>query len=216
MIRVLLVDDERLVCAHLRAILSRAGDLEVVGEAYDGAEAVEACLRLTPDVVLMDIRMPGVDGLTAAERICGVPGAPKVIMLTTFDVDEYAVRALRAGAVGFLLKDTDPEDLIDIVRVGAEGHAIVSPALTRRLINAFAAAEPARDQARSLVAELTEREREVLTCLGQGLSNAQIGGRLFLSETTVKGHVSRLLAKLRCANRTQAALLAYDAGLVSR
>ncbi|GAA2855788.1 response regulator transcription factor [Streptosporangium fragile] len=216
MIRVLLVDDERMVCAHLRAILSRAGDIEVVGEAYDGAEAVEAVIRLAPDVVLMDIRMPGVDGLTATERIRGLPRAPKVIVLTTFDLDEYAVRALRAGAVGFLLKDTDPEDLIDIVRVGAEGHAIVSPALTLRLVTAFAVAGPARDQARGLVNGLTEREREVLTCLGEGLSNAQIGGRLFLSETTVKGYVSRLLAKLRCANRTQAALLAYDAGLVSR
>ncbi|MER7504835.1 response regulator transcription factor [Nonomuraea pusilla] len=215
-IRVLLVDDERMVCAHLRAILSRAGDIEVVGEAYDGAEAVEAAVVLAPDLVLMDIRMPGVDGLAATERVCALPDPPKVIVLTTFDLDEYAVRALRGGAAGFLLKDTDPDDLVDIVRVGAEGHAVVSHELTRRLFGAFPAAEPARHQARDLVGGLTEREREVLTCLGEGLSNAQIGGRLFLSETTVKGYVSRLLAKLGCANRTQAALLAYDAGLVTR
>ncbi|WP_214320599.1 response regulator [Nonomuraea sediminis] len=216
MIRVLLVDDERMVCAHLRAILSRSGDIEVAGEAHDGAEAAEAVVRLAPDLVLMDIRMPGVDGLTATERICGLPHAPKVIVLTTFDLDEYAVRAVRAGATGFVLKDTDPEDLIDIVRVGVQGHTIVSPALTRRLFSSFTLAGPARHQARDLVGGLTDREREVLTCLGEGLSNAQIGDKLFLSETTVKGYVSRLLAKLRCANRTQAALLAYDAGLVTR
>ncbi|MFB9968383.1 response regulator transcription factor [Sinosporangium siamense] len=215
-IRVLLVDDERLVCAHLHTILSRAPGLEIVGQAHDGAEAVEAVIRHKPDVVLMDIRMPGVDGLTATERICALPNSPKVVMLTTFDLDEYALRALRAGAAGFLLKDTDPENLIDIVRVAAEGHAIVSPTLTRRLLAAFSVAAPSRHQARSLVATLTTRETEVLTCLGEGLSNAQIGTRLHLSETTVKGYVSRLLSKLHCTNRTQAALLAYDAGLVSR
>ncbi|MGV9779444.1 response regulator [Streptosporangium sp. NPDC003464] len=216
MIRILLVDDERMVCAHLRAILSRADDLEVVGEAHDGAEAIEAIVRLAPDVVLMDIRMPGVDGLAAAERACRLPRPPKIIMLTTFDLDEYAVRALRAGAVGFLLKDTDPEDLTGIVRVAADGHAVVSPELTRRLVSAFAPGEPARRAARALVDGLTERETEVLVCLAEGLSNSQTGSRLFLSETTVKGYVSRLLGKLGCANRTQAALLAYDAGLVSR
>ncbi|GAA2396341.1 response regulator transcription factor [Nonomuraea africana] len=216
MIRILLVDDERMVCAHLRAILSRADDLEVVGEAHDGAEAVEAIVRLSPDVVLMDIRMPGVDGLAATEHACRLPDPPKIIVLTTFDLDEYAVRALRAGAVGFLLKDTDPEDLTGIVRVAADGHAVISPALTRRLISAFAPGEPARQAARARVAELTERETEVLICLAEGLSNSQTGSRLFLSETTVKGYVSRLLGKLDCANRTQAALLAHDAGLVSR
>lgn len=216
MIRILLVDDERMVCAHLRAILSRADDIEVVGEAHDGAEAVEAIVRLAPDVVLMDIRMPGVDGLTATERACRLPHPPKIIMLTTFDLDEYAVRALRAGAVGFLLKDTDPEDLTGIVRVAADGHAVVSPELTRRLVSAFASGEPARRAARTLVDGLTERETEVLVCLAEGLSNSQAGSRLFLSETTVKGYVSRLLGKLGCANRTQAALLAYDAGLVTR
>ncbi|MFI6505710.1 response regulator [Nonomuraea typhae] len=216
MTRVLLVDDERMVCAHLRAILSRAGDLEIVGEAYDGAEAVEAIVRLAPQVVLMDIRMPGVDGLTATEHAAALPYPPKIIMLTTFDLDEYVVRALRAGAAGFVLKDTDPEDLIDIVRVAADGQAILSPAVIGRLVAAFAPGEPARRTARAAVAGLTERERDVLGCLGEGLSNAQIGGRLFLSETTVKGYVSRMLAKLGCANRTQAALLAYDADLVSR
>ncbi|MFI7416812.1 response regulator [Nonomuraea sp. NPDC049684] len=216
MIRVLLVDDERMVCAHLRAILSRATDIEVVGEAHDGAEAVEAIVRLAPDVVLMDIRMPGVDGLTATERACRLPRPPKIIILTTFDLDEYAVRALRAGAVGFLLKDTDPEDMTGIVRVAADGHAVVSPELTRRLVAAFAPAEPARQAARRLVDSLTERETEVLVCLAEGLSNSQTGSRLYLSETTVKGYVSRLLGKLGCANRTQAALLAHDAGLVGR
>ncbi|MBE1557506.1 DNA-binding NarL/FixJ family response regulator [Nonomuraea africana] len=163
----------------------------------------------------MDIRMPGVDGLAATEHACRLPDPPKIIVLTTFDLDEYAVRALRAGAVGFLLKDTDPEDLTGIVRVAADGHAVISPALTRRLISAFAPGEPARQAARARVAELTERETEVLICLAEGLSNSQTGSRLFLSETTVKGYVSRLLL-LDCANRTQAALLAHDAGLVSR
>lgn len=208
-IRVLVVDDERMVCAHLNTILSAAPGLEVVGEAYDGAEAVEAVVRLRPDVVLMDLRMPHVDGLSAIERIVAMPAAPRVVALTTFDLDEYVLRALRAGAVGFLLKSTAPEDLVDLVRVAAAGHTVLSAAPAQRLVSNTAHAERARE----LVASLTEREVEVLESLGAGLSNQQIARRLHLSEATVKGHVSRLLVKLQCDNRTAAALLAHDAGI---
>ena len=186
-IRVVVVDDEPMVCAHLRTILGSAGDMEVVDEAHDGAAGVEAVVRSRPDVVL-----------------------------TTFDADQYVLRALRAGAAGFLVKSTPPEDLIGLVRVAAEGHTVLSPAAARRLIAASADSQPARDHARKLVSSLTERETEVLACLGAGLSNAQIAAQLFLSEATVKGYVSRMLDKLGCANRTQAGLLAHDAGLVAK
>ena len=209
MIRVLLVDDERLVCAHLRTILGATGGIEVVGEAYDGAEAVEAVVRLSPDVVLMDLRMPGVDGLTAIERIADLPSPPCVVALTTFDVDEYVLRALRGGAAGFLLKSTAPEDLTDLVRAAARGTTVLSAAATRRLV----AATGDRQRARELISSLTDREAEVLTNLGAGRSNQQIAHRLHLSEATVKGYVSRLLLKLGCDNRTQAGLLAHEAGL---
>jgi DNA-binding NarL/FixJ family response regulator len=209
MTRVLVVDDERMVCAHLRTILTAAPGIEVVGEAYDGADAVEAAVRLRPDVVLMDLRMPGVDGLTAIERIATLPAPPRVVALTTFDLDEYVLRALRAGAVGFLLKSTSPEDLVDLVRVAAAGHTVLSAVPAQRLVGNTADAERARD----LVASLTEREVEVLESLGAGRSNQQIARRLHLSEATVKGYVSRLLVKLGCDNRTEAALLAHDAGL---
>jgi DNA-binding NarL/FixJ family response regulator len=212
MTRVLLVDDERLVCAHLRTILSAAPDIEVVGEAYDGADAVEAVVRFGPDIVLMDLRMPGVDGLTAIERIAAFPAPPRIVALTTFDVDEYVLRALRAGAVGFLLKSTAPEDLIDLVRVAAAGHTVLSPEAARRLVGV----REQRQRARDLVDTLTEREVEVLECLGAGRSNQQIARRLHLSEATVKGYVSRLLVKLGCDNRTQAGLLAHEAGLGTR
>jgi DNA-binding NarL/FixJ family response regulator len=215
-IRVLIVDDELMVCAHLRTILSTGADIEVVGVAHDGAEAIEAVVRHRPDVVLMDLRMPGVDGLTAIERICQAPQPPAVVALTTFDADKYVIRALRAGAAGFLVKSTPPEDLIDLVRVAADGHTVLSPQATQRLLAASTAERGERDRARSLTADLTERETEVLTCLGEGLSNAQIAERLYLSEATVKGYVSRMLVKLNCRNRTQAGLIAYDAGLVSR
>ncbi len=213
MIRVIVVDDEPMVCAHLRTILGSAPDIEVVDEAHDGAAGVEAVARSRPDVVLMDLRMPGMDGLTAIERIGKLAEPPTVVVLTTFDADQYVLRALRAGAAGFLVKSTPPQDLIGLVRVAAEGHTVLSPIAARRLIAASADKEPARESARRLVAALTEREAEVLACLGAGLSNAQIAGRLYLSEATVKGYVSRMLDKLGCANRTQAGLLAHDAGL---
>jgi DNA-binding NarL/FixJ family response regulator len=208
-IRVLLVDDERLVCAHLRTILDAAPDIEVAGEAYDGADAVEAVVRLKPDVVLMDLRMPGVDGLTAIDRIAAFASPPRIVALTTFDVDEYVLRALRAGAAGFLLKSTAPEDLIDLVRVAAAGHTVLSPAAAQRLASVTGDAR----RARKLVDSLTEREVQVLESLGAGRSNQQIARRLHLSEATVKGYVSRLLLKLGCDNRTQAGLLAHEAGL---
>ena len=214
MVRVVVVDDEPMVCAHLRTILGSADDIEVVGEAYEGAAGVEAGVRNRPDVVLMDLRMPGVDGLTAIDRIGKLADPPAVVVLTTFDADQYVLRALRAGAVGFLVKSTPPEDLIGLVRVAAEGHTVLSPIAARRLVAASADSQPARDRARKLVGTLTERETEVLACLGEGMSNAQIASRLYLSEATIKGYVSRMLDKLGCANRTQAGLLAHDAGLV--
>jgi DNA-binding NarL/FixJ family response regulator len=213
-VRVVVVDDEPMVCAHLRTILGSAGDVEVVDEAHDGAAGVEAVVRSQPDVVLMDLRMPGVDGLTAIERIGKLAHPPAVVVLTTFDADQYVLRALRAGAAGFLVKSTPPEDLIGLVRVAAEGHTVLSPIAARRLIAASSDGASARERARQLAQSLTEREAEVLACLGEGLSNAQIGARLFLSEATIKGYVSRMLDKLGCANRTQAGLIAHDAGLV--
>jgi DNA-binding NarL/FixJ family response regulator len=215
-VRVVVVDDEPMVCAHLRTILGSAPDIEVVDQAHDGAAGVEAILRSRPDVVLMDLRMPGVDGLTAIERVARLADPPVVVVLTTFDADEYVLRALRAGAAGFLVKSTPPEDLIGLVRVAAEGHTVLSPAAARRLIAASTDSQPARDRARKAVAALTERETGVLACLGEGLSNAQIAARLYLSEATIKGYVSRMLDKLGCENRTQAGLLAHDAGIVSR
>jgi DNA-binding NarL/FixJ family response regulator len=213
MIRVLVVDDERMVCAHLRTILEAAEDLTVVGAAHDGAEAVESVMRHKPDVVLMDLHMPGVDGLTALTQIVALRGAPKVVVLTTFDLDEYVLRAMRGGAAGFLLKDTPPEDLVALVRVAADGHTVLSPAATDRLVAASTDRHAGRARAAAAVAELTDREREVLTCIAAGLSNAQIAERLYLSEATVRSYVSRMLTKLGCANRTQAGLLAYTAGL---
>lgn len=213
MIRVVVVDDEPMVCAHLRTILGTAPDIEVVDEAHDGAVGVEVITRQRPDVVLMDLRMPTVDGLTAIERVNELADPPVVVALTTFDADQYVLRALRAGASGFLVKSTPPEDLITLVRVAADGHTVLSPVATQRLL--AAAADPHSEQARALVQALTERETAVLACLGEGLSNAQIAGRLYLSEATIKGYVSQLLVKLDCANRTQAGLVAHDAGLVS-
>jgi DNA-binding NarL/FixJ family response regulator len=213
MIRVVVVDDEPMVCAHLRTILGSAGDIEVVAEAHDGAAGVQAVRQARPDVVLMDLRMPGTDGLTAIGQISALTAPPVVVVLTTFDADQYVLRALRAGAAGFLVKSTPPQDLIGLVRVAAEGNTVLSPAAARRLIAASADQQPARTRARELVASLTDRETEVLTGLAEGLSNAQIASRMYLSEATVKGYVSRMLVKLDCANRTQAGLLAHDAGL---
>ena len=217
-VRTVVVDDEPMVCAHLRTILGSAPDIEVVDEAHDGAAGVAAVIRNRPDVVLMDLRMPVLDGIAAIEQIVKLADPPVVVVLTTFDADQYVLRALRAGAAGFLVKSTPPEDLIGLVRVAAEGHTVLSPAAARRLIAASASADsqPAAERARKLTGSLTEREAEVLACLGEGLSNAQIAGRLYLSEATVKGYVSRMLEKLGLDNRTQAGLLAHDAGLTSR
>ncbi|WP_353815851.1 response regulator [Agromyces sp. SYSU T00266] len=210
--RVLVADDHALVRSGIVGLLE-AADLEVVGEAGDGLAAVESARRLRPDVVLMDIRMPGLDGIEATARLSAEPGAPSVLVLTTFDLDEYVYRALRAGAAGFLLKDAPPERLVDAVRTVARGEALLAPALTRRLIERYlaapqpgAAAEPAPD--------LTPREREVWLLIARGMSNHEVGERLFLSEATVKAHVTRLLAKLGVRDRVQAVVAAYESGLV--
>jgi DNA-binding NarL/FixJ family response regulator len=214
--RVLIVDDEALVRAGLRMILSAADDLDVVAEAEDGADAVDAVRAHQPDVVLMDIRMPRLDGLAATRAVLALDPAPRVVVLTTFDLDDYVFRALEAGASGFLLKDTPPRDLVRAVQVVAAGEAMLSPAVTRRLIGHFAGSGPSsrpRDALARLEA-LTPREREVLVAVARGLSNADIGRELFMSEATVKAHVSRLLSKLDAGNRVQVAILAHDAGLV--
>ncbi|MBT2230272.1 response regulator transcription factor [Nonomuraea sp. NEAU-A123] len=214
MIRVLVVDDEALVRSGLRMILETADDIVVVGEARDGEEAVGAAARLRPHVVLMDVRMPGTNGLTAAARVLATPDPPKLVMLTTFDLDEYVHEALRLGAVGFLLKDTPPRDLTAAVRTVAAGQAMLSPSVTRRLIDAFVDKAPSRsDSARRRLASLTGREEDVIRALARGLSNAEIGRDLRLSEATVKAHVSRVLAKLGLTNRVQAAILVHDADL---
>jgi DNA-binding NarL/FixJ family response regulator len=215
-IRLLLVDDEELVRSGLRMILQSSGDIEVVAEAADGAQAVEQVRLHRPDVVLMDIRMPALDGLAATRELTALPDPPRIIVLTTFELDEYVHTALRHGAVGFLLKDTPPRDLIQAVRTVAAGNAMLSPTVTKRLLAEFATrgGAPAL-RARQRLDALTEREREVVVAVGQGLSNAEIGRRLFMSEATVKAHVSRVLAKLGMSNRVQAAILAHDAGLLN-
>jgi DNA-binding NarL/FixJ family response regulator len=215
-IRVLLVDDEELVRFGLRTVLEAAGDFEVVGEAGDGEAAVAAAHELRPDVVLIDIRMPVLDGLSATRRILALPQPPQVAVLTTFHVDEYVYAALAAGAAGFLLKDTPPREIAAAVRAVADGTATLSPAVTRNLIDSYVdrAATPRRSAARERLAELSDREHEVLRLVGRGASNAAIGKELFVSEATVKTYVSRLLAKLELANRTQAAILAHEAGLL--
>ncbi|MFI7611561.1 response regulator [Nonomuraea terrae] len=214
MIKVLVADDDPMVRRHLRTILASAGEIEVVAEAEDGAEAVEAVLRTAPDVVLMDIRMPGVDGITATAEIARLSTPPVVVALTTFDSDAHVLRALEAGAGGFLVKSTPPEDLLDLVKVAAQGHTVLSPSAARHLVSRSARTDDARQAVRAKVAALSDRERDVLGCLGEGLTNGEIAARLFLSETTVKSYVSRLLDKLGLANRTQAGLLAHQAGLL--
>ncbi|MEO3875442.1 response regulator transcription factor [Nonomuraea sp. B12E4] len=214
MIRVLIVDDEELVRSGLRLILEAAGDIVIAGEARDGAEAVSAVPRLRPEVVLMDVRMPGMDGLTAASQILSRPDPPKLVMLTTFDLDEYVHEALRLGAVGFLLKDTPPRELAAAVRTVAGGHAMLSPSVTKRLLAAYVDRAPSRaETARRQLAGLTGREEDVVRAVARGLSNAEIGRELHLTEATVKAHVSRVLAKLGLANRVQAAILVHDADL---
>jgi DNA-binding NarL/FixJ family response regulator len=214
-IRLLVVDDEQLVRSGLRMILESAGGIQVVAEAADGAKAVEQVRLHRPDAVLMDIRMPGMDGLAATREITTLADPPKVIVLTTFELDEYVHAALANGAVGFLLKDTPPQDLIQAVRTVADGNAMLAPTVTRRLIAEFAARGGTQAvAARKRLEALTGREREVVVAVAQGLSNAEIGKRLFMSEATVKAHVSRVLAKLGISNRVQAAILAHDADLL--
>ena len=218
MIRVLLVDDQPLLRAGFGMILEGEEDIEVVGEAADGVEAIEVALRLRPDVVLMDIRMPNLDGVEATRRLAG-PGVEepaKVLILTTFDLDEYVVEALRAGASGFLLKDVPPEDLVSAIRTIAAGDALIAPSVTRRLLDKFASQLPPTADAKPppSLGTLTEREVEVLTLMARGLSNAELATSLFVSETTVKTHVGRVLMKLGLRDRVQAVVLAYETGLV--
>jgi DNA-binding NarL/FixJ family response regulator len=215
-IRVLLVDDEELVRFGLRTVLESSGGFEVVGEAADGAAGVRAARELHPDVVLIDIRMPVMDGLTATREILALPEPPQVAVLTTFHVDEYVYAALAAGAAGFLLKDTPPRQIAAAVRAVADGTATLSPAVTATLIDSYVErkAAPRRAAALERVDTLSDREREVLTLLGSGESNAELARRLFVSEATVKTYVSRLLTKLDLTNRTQAAILAHEAGLL--
>ena len=216
MISVLLVDDEALVRAGLRLILETADDLTVVGEAEDGRAAVDAIGRTSPDVVLMDIRMPRLDGLAATAAIRARPRPPAVVVLTTFDADDAVFRALEAGAIGFLLKDTPPAELLRAVRLAAAGDAMLSPSVTRQLISRFTVEDRSRRQreAQDRLARLTEREREVLVEIGRGRANAEIATGLYLSEATVKTHVTRLFDKLGATNRVQLAIAAFRAGLV--
>ncbi|MFF4404796.1 response regulator [Streptomyces sp. NPDC001404] len=214
MIKVVLVDDDAIVRQGMRAILESVPEVIVAAEATDGASGVAAVQRLMPDVVFMDIRMPGMDGLAATREIGRLAHRPKVVMLTTFEFDEYVAAALRAGAVGFVLKDSGPQQLIDALRAVVDGNALLAPSVTRRLISAFAEQVPVLDaDDRSRIESLTLREREVLALLGCGRSNADIATALFLGEATVKGHVSRILDKLEVQNRVQAAIIAYRAGL---
>jgi DNA-binding NarL/FixJ family response regulator len=213
-IRVLIVDDDALVRAGLAMLLAGAEGIEVVGEAADGLGVADAVAEHRPDIVLMDIRMPGMDGLAATELVRAQSGAPEVIVLTTFEVDDYVVRALRAGASGFLLKDTPPADIVHAVRAVAEGEPMLSAAVTRRLINHVRDSEGGerRRHACEQLNRLTEREREVAVAIGQGKSNAEISRELYMSVATAKAHVSRVLEKLSLNNRVQIALLAHDAG----
>jgi DNA-binding NarL/FixJ family response regulator len=215
-IRVLLADDQTLVRSGFRALLERADDIEVIGEAADGAEAVERARADRPDVVLMDIRMPGLDGLEAARRITADPSleSVRVVMLTTFELDEYVFEALHAGASGFLLKEVEPDELRDAVRVVARGEALLAPSVTRRLIQEFVA-QPGRHRTPpARLAELTEREREVLGLVALGLSNQEIAERLVISPATAKTHVSRTMLKLHAHDRAQLVVIAYESGHV--
>ncbi len=213
--RVLIADDQALVRRGFRMILETEADLEVVGEAADGEQAIALVTSLHPDVVLMDVRMPGVDGIEATRRITAVAGdVPKVIMLTTFDMDEYVYDALQAGAAGFLLKDVPPEQLVDGIREVLSGDALLSPVIVRRMIEAYLDRPPVGRHTAALSA-LTPREREILVLLGRGRSNAEIAADLVVSETTVKTHVGRVLMKLGLRDRVQAVIYAYEHGVVT-
>jgi DNA-binding NarL/FixJ family response regulator len=211
---VLLVDDQALVRSGFRLILEAEPDIEVVGEAADGLDGIDEVARSKPDLVLMDVRMPRMDGIEATGRMTGEAGGPRVVILTTFDLDEYVFRGLRAGASGFLLKDVTPEDLVHAVRVVAAGESLLSPKVTRRLIEEFARTPDASGVAPPGFDSLTDREREVLELVGRGLSNTEIASSLFLSLATVKTHVNRLFAKLGVRDRAQAVVVAYESGLV--
>lgn len=213
-IKVLIADDQALVRSGFRMILETRDDLEVVGEASDGAHAIRLAEQARPDVVLMDVRMPGLDGVAATAQLTGRPGAPRVIILTTYDLDEALYAALRAGASGFLLKDVRPADLVEAIRVVARGDALLAPSATRRLLDRFAAIDVPPPAARGVLEQLTEREREVLILLARGGANAEIAERLVVTEATVKTHVSSILRKLGVRDRVQAVVLAYDLGLV--
>jgi DNA-binding NarL/FixJ family response regulator len=213
MLDVLIADDQALVRSGFRLIVETREDMRVVGEAEDGAEAVALASELQPDVILMDVRMPGLDGIEATRRIVDSGNAARVLVLTTFDVDDYVYAAIRAGASGFLLKDVRPVDLVDAIRLVAGGNALLGPTVTRRLLEQFAGSAPA-DGSAAAVETLTEREAEILRLMATGLSNAELAQRLVLGETTVKTHVSSILRKLGVRDRVQAVIAAYDAGLV--
>jgi DNA-binding NarL/FixJ family response regulator len=214
---VLLVDDQALIRAGFRMILGAEEDIEVVGECADGTQAVDSVKRLKPDVVLMDIRMPEMDGIEATRRIIQSDGDPvvRVLMLTTFDLDEYVYDALRAGASGFLLKDVPAEQLVEGVRLVAAGEALLAPSVTRRLIEEFSKGPRSRQEKPAALEELTPRELEVFTLIARGMSNQEIAEELVVSETTVKTHVARVLMKLGVRDRVQAVVLAYESGLVA-
>ena len=214
MIRVLIADDQALVRSGFRMILESRDDLAVVGEAGDGEQAIRLATQTRPDVVLMDVRMPGLDGVAATARLTAAPDAPKVIILTTYDLEEPLYAALRAGASGFLLKDVRPADLVEAIRVVAGGDALLAPTATRRLLDRFLVTDVTPAAPTGSLDRLTEREREVLTLIARGASNAEIAERLVVSETTVKTHVSAILRKLEVRDRVRAVVLAYDLGLV--
>ena len=211
-IRVLIADDQALMRTGFRMILDAQPDIEVVGEAIDGTDAIRLYERFVPDVVVMDVRMPTMDGIEATRRLTEFDAPARVLILTTFDLDEYVYEALRAGASGFLLKDRPPEELVAAVRVIAAGEGLLAPSVTRRLIEEFAKRAPSPSRAE--LTELTDREREVLILIARGLSNGEIARSLYVAETTVKTHVGRILGKLRLRDRAQAVVLAYESGLV--
>ena len=213
-IRVVIADDQGMVRSGFSTLLNSEPDIEVIGEAVNGQEAIARAAQLRPDVMLMDVRMPVLDGLQATREITTMPGAPKVLVLTTFDLDDYVYQALRWGASGFLLKDASARELADAVRIVAAGDALLSPGVTRRLIAEFARMGAPRGPSRDNLDGLTERECEVLALVARGMSNAEIAGRLVVAEQTIKTHVSRILMKLGLRDRTQAVVLAYETGLV--